>query len=202
MTPGNLARRLLGPAFRPVGEAYRRIFVDMDKVADWMADRLPRSARVLDVGGGDGYVANLLLARRADIRVTLIDPSQEIGSFIDAAHLDRVTLRPGTMLDDVSGEFDVIILVDVAHHISLQIRPQFFASLAATAGRIGCRSIVIKDILPGGLRAKLAIWSDWYITGDRDVRLLGPGDFDLPGFELSERAMPDFPNYGIVLRSQ
>jgi hypothetical protein len=93
-------------------------------------------------------------------------------------------------------------LVDVAHHISLQIRPQFFASLAATAGRIGCRSIVIKDILPGGLRAKLAIWSDWYITGDRDVRLLGPGDFDLPGFELSERAMPDFPNYGIVLRSQ
>jgi 16S rRNA G527 N7-methylase RsmG len=92
MTPGNLARRLLGPAFRPVGEAYRRIFVDMDKVADWMADRLPRSARVLDVGGGDGYVANLLLARRADIRVTLIDPSQEIGSFIDAAHLDRWTM--------------------------------------------------------------------------------------------------------------
>ncbi|HTI67146.1 MAG TPA: hypothetical protein VL460_06325 [Caulobacteraceae bacterium] len=64
MTPGQLARKALGPAFQPVGEAYRRVFVDMDKVTDWMIGHIPAGAHVLDVGGGDGYVVGQLLAKR------------------------------------------------------------------------------------------------------------------------------------------
>jgi 2-polyprenyl-6-hydroxyphenyl methylase/3-demethylubiquinone-9 3-methyltransferase len=200
MPPGQIARRVLGPVFPVFGEAYRRAFVDIDKVADWMAARLPREARILDVGGGDGFVMNALLARRADIRVTMTDLAPRIGGVIASAHRPRVELRPATSVEAIDGAFDVLTLSDVVHHVPVAARPAFFAALSAAATRTGCRSVLIKDIQPGGLRAKLAELGDHYITGDRQVRQLSPEAIVLPGFERTELAMPDDPNYCLVLK--
>jgi len=73
-------------------------------------------------------------------------------------------------------------------------------ALSAAATRTGCRWVLIKDIQPGGLRARLAELGDHYITGDRQVRQLPPEAILLPGFERTELAMPDDPNYCLVLR--
>jgi len=198
--PGQIARRVLGPVFPVFGEAYRRAFVDIDKVADWMAARLPQGARVLDVGGGDGFVMNAVLARRADIHVTMTDLAPKIGGVIAPAHRARVELRPAISAEAVDGAFDVLTLSDVVHHVPVTARPAFFAALSAAAVRTGCRSVLIKDIQPRGLRAKLAELGDHYITGDRQVRQLPPEAIVIPGFESAEVAMPDFPNYCVAFK--
>lgn len=201
MPPGKFMRAVLGPAFQPLGEVYRRIFVDMDKVTDWMTLHIPANARLLDVGGGDGYVVNLLLEKRKDIQVTMTDLAPEIGGFISTANRSRATLRPATPVDAVAGEFDLITMADVVHHVPPAERPGFFAAVAGAARRTGCQAILVKDIQPGGLRANLAMWGDWYITGDRQVRQLPPEALAFPGFAPATTAMPDFPNYGALFRS-
>jgi len=194
-TPGQIVRRLLGPAFPPVGEAYRRIFVDMARVADWMASRLPENARVLDVGGGDGYAVQLLLNRRNDIAVTMTDVAANVGSFIRADCAHRVTLQPATDAATLSGPFDAITLADVVHHVPVAQREGFLAMLGELGTRCGARRIIVKDIRPQGLRAWLALVSDLYVTGDRTVVQLPEEAMVLPGWTCVETAMPDFPNY-------
>ena len=200
MPPGQIARRVLGPAFPIFGAAYRRVFLDIAKVADWMAERAPPDARILDVGGGDGYVIDAVLARRPDIRVTMSDLSPSIGGVISPAHRSRVELRPATSVDEIDGAYDAITLSDVAHHVPVDERPAFFAALAAAARRTGCSMVLVKDIQPQGFRAKLAELADHWITGDWHVRQLAPEAIELPGFERAELAMPDFPNYCLMLR--
>jgi 2-polyprenyl-6-hydroxyphenyl methylase/3-demethylubiquinone-9 3-methyltransferase len=200
LPPGQIVRRLLGPAFKPVGELYRRIFVDMAKVADWMAERLPPNARVLDIGGGDGYVVELLLRRRPDIHVTMTDVAEKIGAFIQPAHRDRVTLLPATDAASLHGPFDAITLADVVHHVPAPMQSEFLAMVGAVANRCGAKTVLIKDIRPGGLRALLALWGDMYITGDKSVCQLHDAALNLGGMQKAESAMPDFPNYCLSFR--
>jgi hypothetical protein len=198
MTPGQFARRVLGRNFHIAGEAYRRIFVDMSKVVAFVSEHTPPGAKILDVGGGDGYAANLLLSLRSDVQLTLIDVAPIVGSVISPANASRTTLRPATPIDRVDGRFDLITLTDVIHHVPLAERAAFFHSLSETAARTGCRKIVIKDIEPGNLRALLALWGDLYVTGDRGVTQIEADAIVLPGFRRAETEMIDFPNYCLV----
>jgi 2-polyprenyl-6-hydroxyphenyl methylase/3-demethylubiquinone-9 3-methyltransferase len=106
-----------------------------------------------------------------------------------------VQLRPSWRFAEIYGSFDVLTVSDVVHHVPAQERPRFFADIVAVARRTDCRTIIIKDVEPGGLRAKLAEWADHFITGDRQVRLLAPNQIVLPGYRCVEVAMPDYPNY-------
>jgi hypothetical protein len=52
MGPGQLVRAILGPRlFKPVGELYRSMFVDLERVVESFPP-LPRDAWLLDIGGG------------------------------------------------------------------------------------------------------------------------------------------------------
>lgn len=195
MPPGRIVRRLLGPGFRPIGEAYRRIFVDMSKVAAWIDHQLPHSAHVLDIGGGDGYVVNLLLDRRPDLRVTMTDIAADIGSFISPENRPRVELRPATDIANIEGRYSAITLADVVHHVPIEQRSEFLTKLGAAAHRIRAAKILIKDIKPGSPRAVLSLLSDHYITGDRHVVLANEDEIAIPGFRRTSSAMPDHPNY-------
>lgn len=195
MTPGQIVRRILGPAFQPVGEAYRRVFVDMRRVVAAMAEHLPQNARVLDVGGGDGYVVELLLNRRPDLRVTMTDLAPQIGSFLSPENRERVALHPATPVAEMQGSFDAITMADVIHHVPREVRPGFLAEVAATAVRTGAPRILVKDIQPGNPRAWLSLASDLYITGDKGVSLVAQDAVAFPGFRRTAAAMPDYPNY-------
>ena len=201
MTPGRFVRKILGPAFPLAGGAYRRLFVDMPRVVDAMLPHVPEGAHVLDIGGGDGYVINILLNRRPDVTVTMTDLAADIGGFISPENRTRVRLLPATDLTAVEGTFDLATLFDVLHHVPVSARPRFLADVSATARRVGASRVVIKDVRPGGLRAKLSEWADLYITCDKSVSLLAEDMIQLPDFTATARAMPDFPNYLMVFEA-
>lgn len=198
--PGPLVRRLLGKHFHLLGEPYRRIFVDMPKVVHCMLLHIPPSARILDVGGGDGYVADLILSHRPDVTAAIIDVSDDVGSYVKPQNRQRVEFHPATDVSHVTGTFDIITLSDVLHHVPEAVRDGFLNAIVEMAERVGCQTIVVKDIEPGGLRAKLALWADLYITGDKSVSQVSQDSITFPGFQRIVADMPDFPNYCLVFK--
>ena len=200
VTPGKLARKILGRYTVPVGNVYRRIFVDLGVIADHFESAIPRNARILDIGGGDGAPMQFLLDRRPDLTVTMCDLAPSIGGFLSPENRAKVTLFPATDLSDISGQFDCVTIADVIHHIPVDQRSSFFSRLAEGCQRWGCRKLLFKDVEPGSWRSVASLLSDWYITGDRHVVLFPRAEFAgmidryFPGAERTS-TMPDWPNY-------
>lgn len=174
MTPGRLIRTILGAhGSRVAAHAYRALFVDIGKVIDTISRQIPNGAYVLDVGGGDGAIVNLLLAQRADIRVTTIDVAPIVGQWIDSVHQSRVVKLPATTLAQYVASNrprpDVLLLTDVMHHIPVAERESFLASVAKLTRATPSTRIIVKDVEPGHWRADLGYLSDRYVTGDRSV---------------------------------
>lgn len=209
MSIGQLARRILGDRWFPaIGAFYRSLFVDLEKVADSVPP-LPPDAQILDVGGGDGAVLNVILGRHPQARATMIDLAPRIGASLQPDRVERVRMLPGTSLLDYAATDhprpDLVLISDVIHHVPVAARPQFFADLRAVVGAAPV-SIFVKDIEPGFLRAKASYLADRYVSGDKQVELIGeralkdllsrtfPGA-TLRSTDLMER---DGPNYAVI----
>lgn len=204
MPPGQIARKILGRHFEVVGNIYRRIFVDLERIVDVFDRELPPGASVLDIGGGDGAVVERLINRRPDLSFSICDLAPRIGGFLSDANRTSVDLHPATDFADLEGAFDAVTISDVIHHVPISQRDQFFKSLADSCARWGCRKIILKDVEPGTLRATLSLLADRYVTGDRHVVLFSRSDFtelSRRHFPMAEKSsqVPDRPNYCEVL---
>jgi 2-polyprenyl-3-methyl-5-hydroxy-6-metoxy-1,4-benzoquinol methylase len=211
MSLGKVIRKATGKYFHLLGDPYRALFVDLNKVAALFSLNIPSNARCLDIGVGDGSFLNALLARRPDISVLAIDPAETAGSAIKPAFLAQVDLRPGVEIKELvamGGKFDAIMMCDVVHHIPAPARPAFFLELAELCQAANCGLLLIKDIEPSGARAKLALLGDIYITGDRNVEQITSGAlgdaihhaFKSENILSFEVAIPDNPNYCALFR--
>jgi hypothetical protein len=174
MALGAVIRNLLGARLaRHAGRWYRSIFVDLAKEAEAIDAAIPRNARLLDIGGGDGEPLNHLLSRRPDIYVTTIDPAPVVGQWIEARFEKRVTRMPRTSLTEYLGrgwaDPDAVLIADVLHHIPGAARPDFMNSIGLLLQRVPHLTVVVKDVEPGHWRARLGFWSDRYVTGDLGV---------------------------------
>jgi cyclopropane fatty-acyl-phospholipid synthase-like methyltransferase len=210
MNLGKTVRNIAGPGvFRVLGSIYRSVFVDLDEVARSVAAHIPPDAHVLDIGGGDGEPVNRLLKLRPDLTVTMIDVSESLGCFLEPDLTPRVDVRPSTSIAQYvdSGERcpDCVLLSDVMHHIPTDARDSFFADLERLVGQTSV-IVVIKDIEPGGLRARLSLMADRYISGDKDAALISARDiealvkrhFDRVIAKQSRLMDVDRPNYASV----
>jgi cyclopropane fatty-acyl-phospholipid synthase-like methyltransferase len=208
MTPGQLVRSLLGPKlFKPIGRVYRRVFVDLERVAASFP-ALPHGGHILEVGGGDGQMMNVVLARYPDAHATMIDISGQLGDDLDPALRSRVEVLPRTSIRDYLAlgrpAPDMVTVCDVVHHVPPAARAQFFEDLGALLKPTSV--LVVKDIRPGSLRAWGALVTDQYISGDRGVSQLSEEQLEA----LVQRTLPslraqrtnlvswDAPNYSIV----
>jgi hypothetical protein len=212
VSPGQLARRLLGPRLFPrVGRAYRALFVDLERVVDSFPP-LPPAGHVLEVGGGDGELLNVLLARHPGLRATLIDLNPGAGGGLRPALRDRVELLSGTSLADWLArsdrrQVDLVVLSDVVHHVPGQERAAFLAQLRGLLERRQT-VLVVKDVRRGGWRAWLSELSDRYVSGDRQVRYLVEDEMEalvtasIPGVTATRTALfsRNPPNYCLVFR--
>jgi hypothetical protein len=213
MALGPLIRRFLGPRLaRQAGEHYRAIYVDLAKVAAALAAVIPHDAHVLDVGGGDGQPINHLLSVRPDLTITTLDSAPVVGQWIDSRYESLVKRLPRTSLAEfLAGPHahpDAILIADVMHHIPKFARHKFLDSVGVLLDRVPGLRIIVKDVEPGHWRALLGLWSDRYVTGDRNVSLISRGDVTRLFEEVlgplhredTDLFKKDCPNYAIVFR--
>jgi len=110
---------------------------------------LPDGARALDLGCGDGTLAELVLEARPDVRIIGADPLAR-GCRVPFARCD------GARLPFASGEFDAVLLIDVVHHA---VSPP---DLLRETGRVARSLVVIKDHLADRLGSRpLLGMMDW-----------------------------------------
>ncbi|HZW81212.1 MAG TPA: class I SAM-dependent methyltransferase [Candidatus Deferrimicrobiaceae bacterium] len=119
-------------------------------LAGWFARLAPRSARVLDVGCGDGLISAVLQSRRPDLIVTGIDVLPRSHTHVPVDMFDGSTIP----FDDQS--FDLVLFSDVLHHTADP------AILLREARRVSRENVLIKDHnrngLLAGARLRLMDW--------------------------------------------
>src|SRR2546428_3612341 len=121
---------------------------------------LPMHASVLDVGTGDGLLAQRVLTDRPDLRWTAVDTLVRPHTHVP------VQVVEGTHLPFEDKTFDVVVFVDVLHHTDDPM------VLLREAVRVARRSIVIKDHLREGVLARPTLrFMDWVSNAGWGVRL-------------------------------
>ena len=122
----------------------------IERLALALAGLLPRDARVLDVGSGDGKLAHRVMELRPDLRFTGVDVLVRPHAFIP------ITAFDGDHLPFADGEFDCVMLVDVLHHARHQ------RLLLGETARVARRAVVIKDHVVRGVLARATLAGmDW-----------------------------------------
>ena len=72
---------------------------------------------------------------------------------------------------------DMVLLSDVFHHVPIEHREQLVRDvLESFRGKPPI--LVVKDIVPAGLRSWLAFWADRNISGDRGVSAISPAELN------------------------
>jgi SAM-dependent methyltransferase len=114
------------PASRRLGRQLRAVQALGIREQLWLLGPLPRGARVLDLGAGDGRLAAALA--RAGMRVTAVEPFREVDA---ARELESVTVvRAGVDDAELEAEsYDAAVLWHVLEHL-----PDPLASLTRIRG--------------------------------------------------------------------
>lgn len=125
-----------------------------------LADLIPAGAVLLDVGCGNGMIANLVRQIKPTVSVQGLEVMPRPSCLIECAGFDGVTLP---MPDD---SVDVCMFVDVLHH-TLNIE-----DLLGEARRVSRRFVLIKDHLcENRLDKAVLAFMDWVGNRAHGVRL-------------------------------
>ena len=98
-----------------------------------LANLIPRDARVLDIGCGDGLVAHLIMRLRPDVLIQGIDVLVRDKTWIPVEPFDGRRLRHG------NASVDAVLFVDVLHHAEDAVE------LLRESLRVSRRAVLIKD---------------------------------------------------------
>jgi SAM-dependent methyltransferase len=129
-------------------------------LSDVLSTVLPKDARILDVGTGDGSIAANIMKQRGDLAIEGVDVFQRPTTHIP------VTVFNGNHLPFADRSFDCVLFVDVLHHTDDA------SVLVREAARVARRSVVIKDHLLEGLIAGPTLrFMDWVGNRGHDVVL-------------------------------
>lgn len=129
-------------------------------LARMLAPLLPPSARVLDVGCGDGLIDSLIMQFRPDVAISGIDVLVRGHTHIS------VTAFNGHSIPYEAGSFDAVVFVDVLHHTK---SPE---NLLQEAKRVSSNTIIIKDHAKNGrLGGAILRLMDWVGNAHHGVAL-------------------------------
>jgi len=150
-------------------DAYRRLFVDLDSLAESVAEIGPYSS-LIEVGCGEGSLLTRLVARLGrDVTALGIDIAADPGrSFVgDRA---RVTFCQATVAEiaGAGNRFDLVVVSDVLHHVPRADRVALLDSCCELIAPGG--TVVVKEwVKRVNLAHAAAYSSDRYISGDTTV---------------------------------
>jgi len=166
--------------------------------------------RVLEVGCGDGYVVEQLVAQFPQADIVGIDIADTPGRMYrgDRSRVRFEQISTGALLESGGAAFDLVVLSDVLHHVPVDQRQALLADVRALTVPGG--HVAIKDWLAGRNPASMAAYvSDRWISGDRphffrdrtdffDTVTRGCGSVDVIG---EGRVPPRSNNIFVTLRA-
>jgi SAM-dependent methyltransferase len=163
-----MIRKMLGPLERPIGDAYRGLYIDLNDFADLMLQWTPTAERILEVGCGEGAVTQRLAVMYPRASITAIDISPRVGRMY-AGPKDRVAFVQCTVEEAVAAEphgYDLVVLSDVVHHVPHAARQSLLESIRTALAPGG--SFIFKDWEKSRTPIHWMCYaSDRWLTGDR-----------------------------------
>lgn len=187
---GTTIRHRLGRWEIPAANAYRSRFINLDDVGRTIAS-ITQAKRILEIGCGDGSVAEVLCREFAAASYVGIDISPVPGRLFrgDRARAEFRSLTSRDFAAESPDPFDLVIIIDVVHHVPEHLRLPILRDAAALAAPGGM--VVVKEWERGrGLAHLAAYTADRYVSGDKTVRFLASDELrhmiagGLPGFEI------------------
>jgi 2-polyprenyl-3-methyl-5-hydroxy-6-metoxy-1,4-benzoquinol methylase len=203
---GTAVRTRLGRWEVPAAELYRSAFINLDDLATSLASLVP-AKRILEIGCGDGAMADRLCTAYPDAEYLGIDISPEPGRLFrgDASRATFRSVYSSELVAEGGPQFDLVAVVDVVHHVAEDIRAAVLRDAAALTAPGG--TVAVKEWERGrGIPHLMAYTADRYVSGDRTVRFLDPAELralvaaNMPGFSLtSETRIPPHRNNVLLL---
>ncbi|MFY1694053.1 MULTISPECIES: class I SAM-dependent methyltransferase [unclassified Solwaraspora] len=169
---GTFVRHRLGRLEIPAAELYRRFFIDLDHLGGRVAALHP-AKRILEVGCGDGALAQRLTTVFPTAEYLGIDPAATAGRLYrgDPARAEFRRQDIAMLAAGQPDPFDLVVIVDVLHHIPATARPAVLRHAAALTAAGGL--LLVKEwARDRPVAGRLAYWADRYVTGDRDVEFM------------------------------
>lgn len=188
---GTTVRHSLGRFEVPASELYRSCFINLDALARLIAG-LATPKRILEIGCGDGAVGQRLTQVFPHAEYLGIDPAPTSGRLYhgDPARAVFRSITSADLAAEGPDPFDLVLFVDVLHHIPATVRPGVLrdaATLTAADGRL----LVKEWERDRPVFGRLAYWADFYVTGDKDVDFMTNAQLR----ELLAEALPEFTVY-------
>ncbi len=125
------------------------------RLSELLAELIPPSCSLLDVGCGDGKLAQALLDKRPDLRIEGADVLIRDRTWL------RVTAFDGKSLPHPDSSVDGVMLIDVLHHTREPL------ALLREALRVSRRWLVVKDHVLSGPTAALRLRFMDYVGNSR-----------------------------------
>jgi 2-polyprenyl-3-methyl-5-hydroxy-6-metoxy-1,4-benzoquinol methylase len=167
---GTAIRHRLGPLEPIVSESYRRRFINLDDLVRTIVS-IADPRRIVEVGCGDGAVAQRLCEAFDQATYVGLDIAPNPGRLFDGDR-GRAEFRSELSSELVARApepFDLVMLVDVFHHLTGPQRIPTVRDLDHLCAPGGV--IVIKDWARSASVGHLACYvSDRYVSGDETVR--------------------------------
>jgi SAM-dependent methyltransferase len=125
------------------------------RLSELLAELIPPSCSLLDIGCGDGKLARALLDKRPDLGIQGVDVLVRDRTWLP------VTVFDGTSLPHRESSVDVVMLIDVLHHTREPL------ALLREALRVSRRWLIVKDHFLTGLAAGLRLRFMDYVGNSR-----------------------------------
>ena len=170
MPVGPAVRRLFGRHEHRIADLYRSIFIDLDAYADQVRKWVPQAQHILEVGCGEGAVTERLSLLYPSAKILGIDITPSAGRLY-RGQTKNVIFRDTavqSIATEMPGEFDLVILSDVIHHVPPKEREAIFMAIRTC-------------LAPGGL----FLFKDWKRTPTPIHWLCYGGDRWLTGDRVS-----------------
>jgi 2-polyprenyl-3-methyl-5-hydroxy-6-metoxy-1,4-benzoquinol methylase len=132
------------------------LFLDMDRIAA----ALPSAGRVLEVGCGYGHVISWLAESRPDLEFVGVDPDRDAIARARAAWTQPNLSFESREVQSLEDEFDLVLLLDVIHHLPRGKEDEILRSCARRLKPTG--RLLIKE-MPAG-KSRLGVFLDTYVS--------------------------------------
>lgn len=158
MSLGAFIRGALGPLEPLATRAYRAAFFDVPSLATTVSG-WTKASRILEVGCGEGALANHVLGHYPRAHYVGIDVTPRVGRLFtgDRARAEFHEQQVQTLVAAAPRSFDLVLICDVLHHVPLSQRHALLE--AATAALSPGGVLILKEWEHRPTLIHLAAWA-------------------------------------------